>query len=375
MSYLRPPAGTANAGWLTASEYTRTTDASFEADQGAIGILSADLPPVAPGFSLAAEGGEWEPDYYIVPDLAVRVELPIGYLPPPQSDPGVLCSDNTYQPPGGILQADLPPPELAFDLQAGAAPVYNTQAGAHLPADYTLIFEGVAAGEQVHPCTAAATLPQVHQPTINVETQATQILDLPDNDSASIRPRHRASYPSAELGLLFRQRHGQDITIPAAIAQKAATQVQNRLVAKQAEMIRFQRPLGQSHQHGESISGDLSVPHAEAVRTRESARERHQHGIKRQGNSGLPHAETIKRRQSVRLAEQQGLKFAKGLGIGNHNAWPTGTRLEVRWTKADHPAPGYWWPERYLPPGLRIVMPCEDYYEPRPLDRKSTRLN
>lgn len=366
MSYIRPPAGLANTGWLVASEYTRSSDATFEQDQGALGILAASLPAIVPDLTLTAQGEEWEPDYYIVPDLALPVTLRIGYYPPPQSEPVVLCSDSDYVPPGGTLQAALPPPEITVSLQAAAAPVIPGQAAATITVDALLVFEATATVEQVHNGTAAASLPVVPSPDVAATAAGTQVLDLPDNDSAGLRSRHRKSYQKSRLALIFQQRQGQDIIIPARLAHSAAIPLQNRLESRQAQMIQLRRPTREAHQHGKALTGNLGAPHSEAVRTRESIRQAHHHGLKRQGNSGMPHAETIKRRKPLGLAEQQAQPATRGLGIGNRQAWPTGTRLEVRWTKADHPAPGYWWPA-YQPPGLRIVIPCEGGYQARPL--------
>lgn len=291
------------------------------------------------------------------------VVLEGGYLPPPLTEPVVIGADASR------LTATLPAPAPApLALQAMGDLTFEGALTAALPAPAPP--PATMAGKAVMASRLGTQLAAPPVPDLSVVAVMSQNLDLPDNGSASIRPRHRPRYPKARLGLLFRQRHGQDITLPAALAQQAALQIRNRLKANQAEMIRFQRPMVQAHQHGEDLRGNLGAPHAEAVRTRESTRERHQHGIKRKGNSGIPHAETIKRSKAVRLAEQQGLKFTKGLGVGNHNAWPTGTRLEIRWAKADHPAPGYWWPDwwhdTYKPPGFVVVLPEGDY-QPRPL--------
>lgn len=338
------------------------TDEADEPD--AEGQLLADLPSAIPGITFAAFGAQ--DTTYNPPPLFSDVVLRVGYTMPPLENRVELSEQ--IEPESSIygnLRADTPAPQFSLTATGTGETIPAGELAAQLPsADPGVSLS--ANGATIGTANATALLPELPKHPVTLASEAVQILDLPDNDSASIRPRHRPSYPKAELGLLFRQNHGMDITLPAALAQQAALQIRNRLEANQAEMIRFQRPMGQAHQHGEDLRGNLGAPHAEAVRTRESTRERHQHGIKRQSNSGIPHAETIKRRQSVRLAEQQGLKFTKGLGVGNHNAWPAGTRLEVRWTKADHPAPGYWWPQ-YKPPGLRFVMPCEGDYEPRPL--------
>jgi hypothetical protein len=291
------------------------------------------------------------------------VVLKGGYLPPPLTEPVVIGVDVSR------LTATLPapaPPPLALhalgDLTFEGALTAALPAPAPPPA--TMAAKAVMASRLGAQLTAPA------MPDLTAAAAMSQNLDLPDNGSASTRSRHRPRYPKAKLGLLFRQRHGQDITLPAAIAQQAALQVRNRLEARQAQMIRLQRPMRQAHQHGEDLRGNLSTPHAEAVRTREGIRQAHQHGIKRKGSSGIPHAETVKRSPSLRMTERQSRPSANSLGIGHHNAWPTGTRLEVRWTKADHPAPGYWWPDwwddTYKPPGLNVVLPEGDY-QPRPL--------
>ncbi|MBB5322343.1 hypothetical protein [Marinobacter oulmenensis] len=309
------------------------TDESDEPD--AEGRLLADLPRPVPAITFAAFGAQ--DTTYNPPPLLSAVVLRVGYIALPLDNHVELSEQiepesSTY----GNLRADTPAPR--FSLTA-------TGTG-----------ETIAAG------ALAAQLPATNPP-VALTSEAVQNLDLPDNDGTSTRTRHGTRYPDAWQGLAFRQHHGQPMALLLQADNQAMEQRRNSLAAPQAEMIRFQRPIRQGHQHGIDAGSHIQAPYAEAIRTRASQQERHQHGIDRHGNSGLPHADTIKRRPSVRLAEQQAQPAGRGLGIGNREAWPAGTRLEVRWTKADHPAPGYWWPI-YQPPGLQVVMPTDDYQPP-----------
>ncbi|MFB2705436.1 hypothetical protein [Marinobacter shengliensis] len=201
---------------------------------------------------------------------------------------------------------------------------------------------------------------------LTISGAMSQHLDLTDNTSAGLDAEHHSTMPSYAVPQLMRNQQGYLIRIRRSIeAQRGLARAQ-ALVIPATESDRLRRPVATPHQHGQKLEAGSQALHAEAVRTRESISQAHQHGIKRKANSGIPHAETIKRRKSVGLAEQQAQPAGRGLGIGNKQAWPTGTRLEIRWTKADHPAPGYWWPI-YKPPGLHLVIPCEGDYQPRPL--------
>src|SRR5690554_3411343 len=283
-------------------------------------------------------------DYYR-PDLtrAIRVDSSF-YEPPNISEPVLLCDygGETDQPDNISAQliAEIVSPAPALgDLS------FRTRVG------LTAELRG-RAPESPAPLQISGTI--------------SQNIDLPDNTASGVEAGHHSTMPSYTVPQLIRSQQSNQIRISRRIREQDGPARILGITMPATEADKLRRTVAAPHQHGIKIEATSHVPHAEALRTRESTRERHQHGIKRKGSSGIPHAETIKRRKSVRLAEQQGLKFTKGLGIGNHNAWPAGTCLEVRWTKADHPAPGYWWPQ-YKPPGLRFVMPCEGDYEPRPL--------
>src|SRR5690554_5655457 len=299
---------------------------------------------------------------YEAPDLSSPVVLDAGYTPPDFSEPIVLCADEN----GSRLRADLPPPAPpSIVLEATGRMELRGSMDSHLPApaapDPTLEAHALVAW----PSNMAADIPEP-RPPMGLDGALRQNLDLADNTASGVEAGHHSTMPGYTVPQLIRSQQANQIRISRRIREQDGPARVLGITMPATEADKLRRTVAAPHQHGIKIEATSHVPHAEALRTRESTRERHQHGIKRKGNSGIPHAETIKRRKSVRLAEQQGLKFTKGLGIGNHEAWPAGTRLEVRWTKADHPAPGYWWPQ-YKPPGLRFVIPCEGDYEPRPL--------
>ncbi len=334
------------------------TDDSDEPD--AEGLLLADLPAALPPFTFAAFGAQ--DTTYNPPPLLSDVVLRVGYTMPPLGNRVELSEQ--IEPESSIygnLRADTPAPQFSLTATGTGETIPAGALAAQLPAA-TPGLSLTASAAIINTGNATAQLP-APKPRMTLASEAVQILDLPDNDGTSTRTRHGTRYPDAWLGLAFKQHHGQPTALHLRADNQAMEQRRNSLAAPQAEMIRFQRPIRQGHQHGLDISSHIQAPYAEAIRTKSSKRERHQHGIDRHGNTGLPHANTIKRRPSVRLAEQQAQPAGRGLGIGNHDAWPTGTRLEVRWTKADHPAPGYWWPI-YQPPGLRAVLPTDDYQPP-----------
>lgn len=291
------------------------------------------------------------------------VVLSSGYVPPDLSLPVYLCVDVSW------LDAEIAGPTLpALALQGTGFQAFIGTLSAPVPVPVlpSLTLEAVATMAS----SVSANLQIPVAPPVSLTSTLKQNLDLPDKDSASLRPRHSTNWPSTSVSLLFRQQHGQSIALPIDARQQHGTDLIASLRNRHAQMIRFERPITQRHQHGTDLIGVTSMPHAEAIRSRESTRTRHAHGIKRKGVAGLPHAETIKRQPSLRMTEQQALPAVKGLGIGHHNAWPTGTRLEVRWAQGIKPAPGYWYPgwvDTYIPPGFNIVMPCDGSYTPRPL--------
>jgi hypothetical protein len=273
---------------------------------------------------------------YTPPEMPASVVLETGYGPPDLEQPVVLCTEES----GGTLQAYIRPPILS--------PVT-------LEATVNLTWSGTLSVD-MPPSTAA----------LQAEVALEQNLELPDADGTGVTAGHHPTMPALSVGRLMQSQQADQTRVPQALAQQQMVHTDRPLSTRSASMVKLRRPLQSGHQHGVPLHATGRYPHAEAIRTRASAREQYQQGLKRHGNTGVPHAETIKRRQSLRMQEQQALLAAKGLAIGNHNAWPTGTRLEVRWTKAAHPEPGYWWPV-YQPPGLRIVLPLDPDYSPRPL--------
>lgn len=337
------------------------------------GELAATIPAPALDLTLSANGETLEPDF-VAGSLEAALPPPALYLnaditgesshpnAPPLRIPVVLESPYSKAILAATIldnEGDEYPPLLSVPITL--IPGYTAP-----PLSERVVVYPVGGAPVTHDGEMAATLPTPATWGLSALATVDQILDLPDNDGASIRSTHRRVYPDEVLGLALQQRHGKAISLPVLMAQQAMDRRQVSLTAPQTQMILFQRPMGQKHQHGLNLSTYLRAGHDDAIRSRSGTRERHQHGLALQGTAGLPHTDTIKRRPSVRLAEQQAQPVGRSLGIGNKQAWPTGTRLEARWTKADHPAPGYWWPV-YQPPGLRFAMPCEGDYQPRPL--------
>lgn len=334
------------------------TDEADEPD--AEGQLLADLPSAIPGITFAAFGAQ--DTTYNPPPLLSAVVLRVGYTMPPLENRVELSEQ--IEPESSIygnLRADTPAPQFSLAASGTGETIPAGALAAQLPAASPGL-SLTASAAIINTGNATAQLP-APKPPVTLASESVQILDLPDNDGTHTRTRHGTRYPDAWQGLAFRQHHGQPTALHLQADHQAMEQRRNSLTATQAEMIRFQRPIRQSHQRCQDVSSHVQAPYAEAIRARASKRERHQHGLDRHGTGRLSHTETIKRRPSVRLAEQQAQPAGRGLGIGNREAWPAGTRLEVRWTKADHPAPGYWWPI-YQPPGLRVVIPTDDYQPP-----------
>lgn len=300
---------------------------------------------------------------YEPPDDSTPVILDSGYTIPDISEPVVLCADES----GGRLQAELPPPEPpSVAMEAAARLEFRGAMDSQLPPPAAPTPTLEANALVAWASNLAAGIPEP-RPPMDMAGALRQNLDLADNTASGVYAGHHSTMPGYTVPQLIRSQQSNQIRISRRIREQDGPARILGITMPATEADKLRRIVASPHQHGVNIEASSKAPHAEALRTRESTRERHQHGIKRRGNSGIPHAETIKRSQSVRLAEQQGLKFTKGLVVGNHNAWPAGTRLKVLWAKADHPAPGYWRPARYIPPGLRLFMPCDGDYEPRPL--------
>lgn len=202
--------------------------------------------------------------------------------------------------------------------------------------------------------------------SMNAAGSLSQSLDLADNTVTGVTAGHHGIMPRYTVPQLIRTQQANQIRIQRRILEQAGQVCALGTDLPAAEAYKLLRAGSAQHQHGNKIESTSRAHHTESLRTRESIRQAHQHGIKRRSNSGIPHAETVKRRISVGLAEQQAQPVGRGLGIGNKQAWPVGTRLQIRWAKSDRPAPGYWWPE-YKPPGLRLVLPCDAGYTPRPI--------
>lgn len=292
------------------------------------------------------------------------VILTTGYVPPDIDRPVILCGSGFW------LDADIPTAVPPAPMMAGAgrqAFIGGMAASIPPPALPAPTLDSTA----LLAATLAAGLSPVAVPAPALTSSISQNLDLPDDDSASVRQRHRRRVPNAALGLELQQRHGKTGALPLAVEHQSMEKSSARLSALQARMILFQRPMGQIHQHGLDVGGSIATPHAEAIRTRASTREHHQHGLYLQGAAALPYAETIKRQSSKRMAEWQALPTARGLSVGQRNGWSSGARIHLRWAHAEKPGPGYWlpdwWADIYKPPGLNLVMPCIVGYVPRPL--------
>ena len=299
---------------------------------------------------------------YTPPELATPVTLESGYTPPDIADPVVLCVEEQT---GGTLLADLPPASLpAIQLEASVTLAYVGHLSSDLPAPAQPPITLQASTIIAWALNLSADLPASAMP-MTASGTATQLLELPDNDGPQLSAPHKVKRAKSATPLSLLAQDADHIRIPLPVSQQQGQRIGNDLAMPATDAERLQTTLTQSHQHGVPLLSSATAQHAEAIRTRESKRTRHAHGLKRKGYTDARHAETIKRRRSIGLAEQQAQPASHGLGIGNKQAWPTGTRLEVRWTKADHPAPGYWWPV-YQPPGLRVVIPTDDY-QPRPL--------
>lgn len=300
---------------------------------------------------------------YTPPDTALPVILESAYTPPELSEPIILCAEEAQ---GGILLADLPTvtlPSLQMELSAEQA--FVGQLSGQLPA-VSLPSITLQASTVIAWATSLSARLPAPAPPITARALLTQRLDLPENDGTHAAARHKISRAKSATPLSLLAQDGDQIRIPLEVIQQHGHRLASDLTLPSTETLRIQAHLTQQHKHGLPLLASTAAPHAEAIRSRESTRTRHAHGIKRKAMTGLPHAETVKRHPSLRMAEQQALPAAKGLGVGHHNAWPTGTRLEVRWAQGMKPAPGYWWPA-YKTPGLTIVMPCDGSYTPRPL--------
>lgn len=309
-----------------------------------------------------------EPVTLCEPDLPSEVQLEAvvlreNYTPPDLSIPVYLCVDVSW------LEAEIPAPN-PVELTVSAAACQAFESALVAPISAPALPALTPQVEAVLASSVEVALPTPEDPALGVKAELQQDLDLPDNGAKRLGTRHGTRLPKTNTPLKMPSNDGAPIRLPLAFVQQHGLTRNKLLEAPAAEMIRYRSFAEQQHQHGAPLNASTNAPHAEAIRARSSARTRHAHGVKRLGYTSAPHAETVKRRQSLRMAEQQGLPAGRGLGIGNKNAWATGTRIEVRWAQTAYPDPGYWWPDwwddTYTPPGFNIVIPC-DGYAPRPL--------
>lgn len=304
------------------------------------GVLQADLPAPVLGLVFIARGSQ-DTEYH-PPKIYDSVVLDTLYRKPELADPVVLCrgeepDDTAY----GQLVATLPqptPPELS--ASASAVSVASGIASSALPAPQSL--------------------------SMTLAGEYSQILELPDADGARVNAAHRNTMAKTATPMELLEQDADQIRVRARFLQEHGIPVNVMASIPSAEAVRLQRETWQYHQHGIPVSSMADAGHSEAVRTRFSIRTMHAHGLPLSNGADLNHAERIRVRNSVRMAEQQAIPVALQLGVGHHNAWPTGTRLEIRWQHGEKPAPGYWWPV-YQPPGLKTVIDCTGDYTPRPI--------
>ncbi|MFC7296105.1 hypothetical protein [Marinobacter aromaticivorans] len=290
------------------------------------------------------------------------VILALGYTPPPLTEPVFLCVDVSR------LSASLPPPAPALlSFSAAGSQAYRAHIDAAIAAPTLPVLSLQATALMASSLASVVAPPQA--PGLTLQSSLKQNLDLPDNSAKRVSERYKTSSPKTVTPLQLLNNDGNQISVPLAHPHQHGISLGKSLTAPASEMIRYQASARQSHQHGIPLTARTDAQHAEAIRYRASARTRHTHGIKRHGSAGIPHAEYMRQRDSLRMAEQQAVPATKGLSVGSKNAWPTGTRLEIRWQHAAKPAPGYWWPDwadEYTPPGFVIAIPCAGY-QPRPL--------
>lgn len=348
---------------------------------------------------------------YTAPPINAPVYLEPGYTPPVLSTPVVLGVDETFI--SGTLFATLGAPELSCTLTARECPIQSADSAwlnaLYRPAPPTL----TATADYLHNATLAVTLPPPELPVrlIARERFITGALSvtlpppaLPATLTATADYLHRlvfaASLPAPVLGAALSASGTQDLLLSddmgprRALRQQAAraTAVGTRITQQamqpantaatlrqaesapirvgarllQAAGIPLQTRLTAPHTHGLPVMTSAALAQAEMIRLRHSRRLIEAHSLPVTRGARLSDAETIRTQTRRDLLHQLALPVTLRLTAGQHAAIQTASRLSLRWTHADWPAPGRWWPF-YEVPSLSIPVILEAPYTPRPL--------
>ncbi len=344
------------------------------ADGGA--TLYVEIPPSAPGATLGAVASLRQPAALVsalfAPTPTVAVTLT---EQPPRAAESIWSKAPLHRPavPGAVIHTDqvqalhaaITPPAIALDLTfRGRERAYL--ADLHVVTLPLLIVPTPAISAHMLPTAHVAVTAAPIAPTPTAQVDLRQALDLPDADGPGVRA------PSAQL-------NGQ---AASALAVAQQQMLHHRTAARAGHhhglprtgaarlphqsMLTRRRLAGLPHAHGPRITARATAPHADTLRTRRPVTAPHAQAIALRTGTRAPHAEQIRTRNRLQAQHARSPRAAQGLTVGHHNALRTVARLEVRWTHADWPKLGRWWPF-YQPPslGAPVVLVCP--YTPRPL--------
>ena len=346
---------------------------------------------------------------YTAPALSVAVSLTGGYTAPALSIQVVLGATATVVT--GTLSADLPAATPALTFAATGERDRNWL-NAALPAP-SVALSLAATGEVIHAAALLASLP-LTLPVLSLRARERSITvalaanlpapTLPLTVSGAIEYLHAlavlAALPAPALSLTVSGAGDQDLALindsgphlrqdsaQSRVTATGRTLAQQPMLATRtaaglnqtpADPIRVGRTWLHAHgvpirrsvteraAHGLPMQHPTGVPFAEALRQRRALAERAAQGLPIRIGAGIPATETIRTPSRRALTEQQAVPLPLRLPLGQHQARVTATGLTLRWTTAELPAPGYWWPF-YRVPALAAPVVLSAPYTPRPL--------
>lgn len=321
---------------------------------------------------------------YTAPALSVPVVLEGSYSAPALSVPVVLGEAESV---GGTLTANLAAPDypaltlsaagerdrhwLWATLPPGVWPLLcrarersiGMTLQATLPVSATpLTLAG--AGDYLH--TLTATLPlALPVMALTVTGAGHQVLDLLDGDGPGLPIRQQSASPVNTRAHLPQQAM-QAARRACRAGQTPAEPIQVSVAWWATQGLPARRSTALPHTHGLPLAARVHAPQAETIRTRWRLAETQTHGLPLRQGARLFAADTTQTHTRRVIHAQHGDRAGIPLSLGQQQAALTARRLQVRWTQADRPLPGRWWPF-YEVPGLNVPVVLYPPYMPRPL--------
>ncbi|HOX59638.1 MAG TPA: hypothetical protein PLC99_22380 [Verrucomicrobiota bacterium] len=221
-----------------------------------------------------------------------------------------------------------------------------------------------ATADYVHALALVASLPDPVYPLALIGT-GVQDLMLPDTDGPRLRGFIAQGQPTA-TGRTVTQQAMQATRTAAELFATTADPIRVGWDVLHTHGLRTQRGVQTPHAHGLPLGQGSTLAQAESLRVQRPLAERYAHGLSLRPGARLFAADTIRTRTSRTIREQHGEQAGIRLIVGQQQSLISARRLQVRWTHADKPLPGRWWPF-YIVPGLNVPVILQSPYTPRPL--------